>query len=95
MYPGVISPLGAIEFWQRGVPIILSLLLMLGLLTPLVAVLALLHHVSTWMLGHTLTIPAGALICLDAAALVLLGPGAYSLDAYRFGRRLIVLPPPR
>ena len=28
-----------------------------------------------------------------AAALALLGPGAYSIDARVFGRRVIVLPP--
>jgi len=33
------------------------------------------------------------MICFDALALALLGPGAYSLDAYRYGRRLITLPP--
>jgi hypothetical protein len=26
--------------------------------------------------------------------LMLLGPGAYSFDAHRFGRRLVILPPP-
>lgn len=30
---------------------------------------------------------------LDATALALLGPGAHSVDSYRFGRRLVVLPP--
>ena len=30
---------------------------------------------------------------LDAAALAMLGPGAYSLDARRFGRRVIHFPP--
>ena len=35
----------------------------------------------------------GAFAVLDALALVLIGPGAYSIDARRFGRRLVVLPP--
>jgi hypothetical protein len=30
---------------------------------------------------------------LSALALVMLGPGAYSIDARRFGRRVVVLPP--
>jgi uncharacterized membrane protein YphA (DoxX/SURF4 family) len=34
------------------------------------------------------------LFAIDALALALLGPGAYSLDSRRFGRRLVVLPPP-
>jgi hypothetical protein len=34
-----------------------------------------------------------AIIGLDALALALVGPGAYSVDSYLFGRRLIVLPP--
>jgi hypothetical protein len=33
-------------------------------------------------------------LSLDALALALLGPGAYSVDSRRFGRRLVVLPPP-
>jgi hypothetical protein len=30
---------------------------------------------------------------IDALALALLGPGAYSLDSRRYGRRVVVLPP--
>jgi hypothetical protein len=33
------------------------------------------------------------LVCFDALALTLLGPGAYSIDGYLFGRRLLLLPP--
>jgi hypothetical protein len=37
------------------------------------------------------TVAAG-IVSADAAALVLLGPGAHSIDAYLFGRREIVIP---
>jgi uncharacterized membrane protein YphA (DoxX/SURF4 family) len=41
--------------------------------------------------------PAAALVIVDAVALAVLGPGAYSVDAYLFGRREIIIPnlPPR
>jgi hypothetical protein len=47
----------------------------------------------TWVnLGnHDMAVHAVAI--LDALALALLGPGAYSVDAYRFGRRIVVPPP--
>jgi hypothetical protein len=55
-----------------------------------------LHHALVWLaLGSG--VEAGAVtivLSLDALALALLGPGAYSLDSRRFGRRLVVLPPP-
>ena len=36
-----------------------------------------------------------ASLLLSAAALALLGPGAYSVDARLFGRRVVVVPAPR
>jgi len=36
---------------------------------------------------------AGALVVLVAVAIALVGPGAYSLDSYLFGRREIVIAP--
>jgi hypothetical protein len=34
-------------------------------------------------------------VLADAVALVLLGPGALSMDAHLFGRREIIIPPDR
>ncbi len=79
--------------WAEGATILVFLLLSAGYLTPIVALVGLaIHGFIWWALG-----PAGAVavttILLDAVALALLGPGAYSIDSYRFGRRVVVLPP--
>jgi putative oxidoreductase len=66
-------------------------LLLVGSWTPIAGALmaaaelclALLHPVDPWM--HILL---GAL----AAALAMLGPGAWSVDAHRFGRKRIQIP---
>ena len=79
--------------------VLLGLALVLGLMAG-----------SAWLLkrfglaktagGSTIKVVGGvsvgptALVCLDALALALMGPGAYSIDSYRFGRRVVVLPPP-
>jgi uncharacterized membrane protein YphA (DoxX/SURF4 family) len=73
---------------------LLSACLCGGVLTPIVAILALLFHVLAW---SSLSIDGAgmtAIALLNALALAMLGPGAYSIDAYRFGRRVVVLPPP-
>jgi putative oxidoreductase len=80
--------------WMLGALAVLSACLCAGFLTPIMAVLALSVHVLVW---SNLGIDAAgmtAIALLDALALTLLGPGAYSIDAYRFGRRVVVLPPP-
>ncbi len=60
-------------------------LLVLGWLTPLSAMLA---CVGLWLQGAAVPLLALPL------ALLLLGPGAYSLDARQFGRRLLARRPP-
>jgi uncharacterized membrane protein YphA (DoxX/SURF4 family) len=80
--------------WALVALAVLSATLSVGFLTPMVAVLALVVR-----LVSLISVSAGseaAAICmtiLGALALAMLGPGAYSIDAFRFGRRVVVLPP--
>ena len=72
--------------------ILLSAILCAGFLTPVVAVLAAAVHLVAALslgMGHE---GATVVAIVDALALALLGPGAYSIDARRFGRRLVKLP---
>lgn len=73
--------------------VLLSGTVMAGVLTPIVAVLGLLVHGFIWHRVGLGTAPAALAVCLDLTALFLLGPGGYSVDAVRFGRQLVVLPP--
>jgi hypothetical protein len=71
--------------------IVLSLLLLVGLLTPVMALLAaVIESVVLFTSGTTdlaLLLP-GPPICV---AVALLGPGAYSIDARLFGSRVVIL----
>ncbi len=72
--------------------------LVLGLLTPVVAALSALAGIAS-LFWHSM--PGADLFAVNlstlnfvviALAVVLLGPGALSLDAYFFGRRKIIIP---
>jgi hypothetical protein len=81
--------------WLDGIAVAISLVVSVGYLTPLVAAAALVFHA---LLGVAFGVDLGGaavaiILSLDALALALLGPGAYSIDSRRFGRRLVVLPP--
>ena len=79
--------------WLLGGAAALFIALSLGYMTPIGALLTLLYHGLVWLnLGRGNTGEA-ILVCFDALALALLGPGAYSVDGYLFGRRLLLLPP--
>lgn len=79
--------------WVHAVVIVVSVTLSVGYLTPIAAAAALAFHALLW-LGVGVDSAAVAIIfALDAIALALLGPGAYSIDSYRFGRRRVVLAP--
>jgi hypothetical protein len=79
--------------WALIALVLLSATLSVGFLTPMVALITLMFR----LLGPTsLTAGSEGALCitiLSALALAMLGPGAYSIDAYRFGRRVVVLPP--
>jgi hypothetical protein len=85
----------ALSGWEQAVALLISVALSLGILTPIAALTTLVFHgLIGWRLGVDSTLVA-AIVCLNATALTLLGPGAYSVDSYRFGRRVVVLPPNR
>ena len=74
-------------------------LLLAGYLTRLAAIVALGAGVSTmcsWLPAPNValfdTTTAAALATAIAAAVICLGPGAFSLDARLFGRREIIIP---
>jgi hypothetical protein len=89
---GVLAPLAKFGApWILLVPWSIALALWMGCFTPVSAALCGLVQVSLWF-----TVPAAVEwihVCtiLDATALGLLGPGAYSLDARWFGRRRVIL----
>lgn len=88
--------------WAVGLLILVTgAALLIGCLTPVASFLAELISVSlafSWLppsipdvLGG---VPATIFLAVMAAAILLLGPGAFSLDARWFGRREVVIPPP-
>ena len=78
--------------WLQGAAILLSVALLAGYLTPIAAVLVLVFHAFTWVGLGDGNAAVAVIVAFNAIALALLGPGAYSVDSYRFGRRVLVIP---
>jgi hypothetical protein len=70
----------------------LGLMLCVGALTPICGAFALIAQLAVIVPSEGLDATDTVIHAAVAACLVLLGPGAYSLDARLFGRR-IILPP--
>lgn len=83
---------GATPWWLAAVELVVGLALVSGMLTPIASLLSGVYQVVC--LGHASWTHAVPLLIavITAIALVLLGAGAYSLDARLFGRRRLVLP---
>ena len=89
-----LSSLGSAHILDAFVALV-GLFLFLGFLTPYCAALSCLLELAFLAANG---IPSGFQLGMDAltaASMVALGPGAYSLDARFFGRKLIKIPPRR
>jgi hypothetical protein len=80
--------------WIQTVGILLSIALLAGYLTPVIAAICLFVHALIWCRFGMGSTGCAIIVCLDLIALALLGPGGYSVDAFRFGRHVISIPPP-
>jgi uncharacterized membrane protein YphA (DoxX/SURF4 family) len=78
-------------YWVLLGVVVLALALCVGVLTPIVSVLICLVAVFSMVQGHG-DVLVDISIILNAVALALLGPGAYSVDAWLYGRRVVVVP---
>jgi len=79
--------------WTSGAAMLLSMALLAGYLTPIAAVSGLLFHGLIGLRLGVHNVAVEIAVSLDLIALACVGPGAYSVDAFRLGRRVVVLPP--
>ncbi len=80
------------SLWIRAALAAVAAMLCAGLFTPVTALVCAFCEVAAWLFvsGSCVALHVGAI--LVAVALVMLGPGAYSLDCRLFGRRHVIFP---
>lgn len=74
---------------------LISVSLAIGFLTPVLSVIVSTLAAVVLVIGLRQDSFVIVSLILNSAALALLGPGAYSVDARLFGRRVMVVPPRR
>jgi uncharacterized membrane protein YphA (DoxX/SURF4 family) len=90
----------SIGSWSMGwLGVVIGTALLLGILTPFAGALAALCNLCNgvfWLLAFGAGVRGSVVITvyliIMSIVIVLLGPGAFSLDAYLFGPREIVIP---
>lgn len=75
--------------------LLISVSLAIGFLTPVLSVIVSTLAAVALLIGLRQDSFVIVSLILNSAALALLGPGAYSVDARLFGRRVMVVPPRR
>jgi uncharacterized membrane protein YphA (DoxX/SURF4 family) len=80
-----------LPLWLTAASLLLAVLLTAGFLTPILAILTMVVQLVVAFQGPLPIRAFATVLALNALALALLGPGAYSLDALRFGRRVVRL----
>lgn len=78
--------------WILSALVLVAIFLCLGLLTPYCAVLGCVVQVGVLFLDASQNTFHLVISILNSGALAVLGPGAYSIDARLFGRRLLTVP---
>jgi putative oxidoreductase len=86
----IFSHQSGMPVWLHMYLIVVPTLILLGFLTPVAALLILFAPMMDSSGAPDHCICQLTANTLSALALALLGPGAYSIDGYRFGRRVIV-----
>ena len=84
--------ISSLPFLFAGV-LLISILLGIGFLTPFLSVIACASGLANLLFGFNSAHLMYVFLIFDGAALALLGPGAYSVDARLFGRRVTVVSP--
>lgn len=83
--------LGPVSWWVWGLIAVTALSLLMGALTRFSAGLACMAAIGSAILSAKGLDLLFALHALNAAALCILGPGAFSVDARIYGRRIITI----
>ena len=74
-----------------GVILLISTSLLMGLLTPILCVIAAAFSIGNMIINPCASIVVCVIATANAVALGLLGPGAYSIDSKLFGRRVTTI----